>query len=79
MRKSPVRLFMLAILGTTLVVVPSVTPAKAATNGYGEIEKNKKKGQKALAISDPKPSNPTWPPPMYDDFDRKNAGGGGGM
>jgi hypothetical protein len=58
-------------------VVPMVTPAKAATNGGGEIEKNKKKIQKSAGISAPRSSSPAWPPPMYDDFDRKNGGGGG--
>lgn len=76
MGKSAVRLSILAIVGATLVVVPSITPAKAAN---GEVEKNKKKSQKSLASSNSRPASPSWPPPMDDDFDRKNAGGAGGM
>jgi hypothetical protein len=75
--KSAIRLLTLALCATALMVVPMVTPAKAATNGSGEIEKNKKKIQKSLGAGDPRSSNPAWPPPMYDDFDRKNGGGGG--
>ena len=77
MSKSAVGLLTLALYATALVVAPMVTPAKAATNGSGEIGKNKKKVQKSLGVGDPRSSNPAWPPPMYDDFDRKNGGGGG--
>jgi hypothetical protein len=77
MSKSAIRLLTLAIYATALVVVPMVALAKAATNGSGEIEKNKKKIQRSLGVSEPRSSNPAWPPPMYDDFDRKNGGGGG--
>jgi hypothetical protein len=75
--KSAIGLLTLAIYATALVVVPMVTPAEAATNSSGEIGKNKKKVQKSLGVGDPRSSNPVWPPPMYDDFDRKNGGGGG--
>jgi hypothetical protein len=76
MSRSAIRLLTLAICATALVMVPMGTPAKAATNGGREIEKNKKT-QKSLGVSEPRSSNPAWPPPMYDDFDRKNGGGGG--
>jgi hypothetical protein len=75
--KSAIGLLTLAIYATALVVAPMVTPAKAATNGGGETGKNKKKVQKSLGVGDSRSSNPAWPPPMYDDFDRKNGGGGG--
>ena len=77
MSRYAIRLLTLAICATALLVVPMVTLAKAATNGSGEIGKNKKKVQKSLGVGDPRSSNPAWPPPMYDDFDRKNGGGGG--
>jgi hypothetical protein len=77
MSKSAIRLLTLAISATALLAVPMVTSAKAATNGSGEIEKNKKKIQRSAGTSDPRSSRPAWPPPMYDDFDRKNGGGGG--
>jgi hypothetical protein len=76
MSKSAIRLLTLTIYATALLVVPMVTLAKAATNGSGEIEKNKKKIQKSAGVSDPRSSSPAWPPPMYDDFDRRNGGGG---
>ena len=77
MSKSAVRLLMLAIYATALVVVPMATPAKAATSSREEIAKNRKKLPKSAGISDSRPSIPAWPPPIYDDFDRKNGGGGG--
>jgi hypothetical protein len=77
-RKSAIRVLTLAIYGAAFVVVPTITPTKAATNGNWEVAKDKKV-QKGAAINDPKPSKPAWPPPMYEDFDRKNTGGGGGM
>jgi hypothetical protein len=76
LRKSAIRLLMLTIYGAAFVVVPTITPARAATNGNGEVGKNKK-AQKGATISDPKPSSPRWPPPMDEDFDRKNTAGGG--
>jgi hypothetical protein len=76
MGKSAIRLLTLAIYGAASVAVPTITPVKAATNGNGEVEKNKKKIQKGAAINDPRSSSSAWPPPMYDDFDRKNTGGG---
>jgi len=75
MSRSAIRILTLAICATALLVVPMATLAKAATNGSGEIEKNKKK--KSPGTGDPRSSSPAWPPPMYDDFDRKNGGGGG--
>ena len=78
MSKSVIRLLTLAIYATAPVVVPMVTPAKAATSSSGEIEKNKK-NQKSPGVSDPRSSSPAWPPPMNDDPDRKASGGGGGM
>ena len=79
MSKSVIRLLTLAIYTTAPVVVPMVTPAKAATSSSGEIEKNRKKNQKSPGVSDPKPSGPSLSPPMNDDPDRKASGGGGGM
>lgn len=76
MSKSAIRLLTLATYASALVVVPMVTPAKAVTNS-SEIEKNKKKIQNGPGVSDPRSSSPSWPPPMYDDPDRKAAGGGG--
>jgi hypothetical protein len=99
MSKSAIRLLTLAIYATALVVVPMVTPAKAATASSREIKKHKKKIPKSPGFSDPwsagrvrpvtrPPSQAagvcpgiarsfecgTWPPPMYDDPDRKASG-----
>ena len=98
MSKSAIRLLTLAIYATALVVVPMVTPAKAATASSREIKKQKKI-PKSLGFSYPRsagrvwpatrPSSQadgvcpgiarsfecgTWPPPMYDDPDRKASG-----
>jgi hypothetical protein len=67
-----------------------ITPAKAATIS-SEEEKAKKKIQTSPRLSDPRSAAGQadvvcsrsfdcgkWPPPMYDDPDRK-AGGAGGM
>jgi len=79
MRGYATRLLTLAIHATLLIAIPTMTPAKAATTDSREVEKGKKKTQKSPGFTDSRPARPTWPPPMEDDFDRKNAGGGGGM
>jgi hypothetical protein len=74
------RLLTLAMYATALVVVPMVTPAGAATNNSKEIKKHKKKVQHSpgMGVGDPGSSSQAWPPPMYDDPDRKAGGAGGG-
>jgi hypothetical protein len=80
MRKFGIRIFTLTICGAALLTVPVAAPAKADTKGGREAEIAKKKQPQASGSGDLRSSTPgTWPPPMYDDFDRKNAGGGGGM
>jgi hypothetical protein len=76
MSKSAIRLLIMASYATALVLVPMVTPAKAAPNGSEETEKNKKKIQKSPGISDSRSSSPSWPPPASDDPDRKPGAGG---
>jgi hypothetical protein len=76
MSKSAIRLLALTVCAAFGVI--SATPsANAAASGV-EMAKSKKKIQNN-SIGESRPVSPTWPPPMYDDFDRKNAGGGGGM
>lgn len=75
MSKLAIRLLILSMSATALVVVPIVTPVKAAT----EISKDKKKKKvvhRSPAVRDPS-ANP-FSSNMSDDFDRRNAGGGGG-
>jgi hypothetical protein len=88
MSKSASRLLTLAIYATALVMVPMVTSAKAAANN--SEEEKAKKIQRSPGFSDPKSAGRAaatcsrgidcekWPPPIYDDPDRK-AGGAGGM
>ncbi len=86
MRNFGIRLFTTALCTTALLTVAVVPSVKAAGNGGGEVEKTRKKAQRGgsddLRSAGPNdlrsPTLPTFPPPMYDDFDRK-AGGGSGM
>lgn len=73
MSKLAIRLLILSMSATALVVAPIVTPVDAATTFS---KKKKKTAQRSPAVRDPS-ANP-FSSNMYDDFDRKNAGGGGG-
>jgi hypothetical protein len=75
MKKITIRLLTLAIFVTPLVAVPMVSPAGAATNDKTHAKKHARKIQRAPAIKDAS-KNPF--PSYEDDFDRRNAGGGGG-
>ena len=75
MRKFAIRLLTLAVYATALVVVPTVTPAKAATDSSKQMKKHKKKIHSSAGVAAPKSSGSAWPS-MYDDPDRKAAGGG---
>lgn len=75
MRKFAIRLLTLAILATTVVAVAVVSPANAATNDGKHVKKHTKKHQQAPAVSNARSSNPGFPP-IYEDPDRKAAGGG---
>ncbi|HET7887746.1 MAG TPA: hypothetical protein VFL62_16095 [Bradyrhizobium sp.] len=78
MGKSATRLC--TLMACAAIVVTSVAaPAKAAAGGGIELIKNKRKVQNGPGVGESRSASPSWPPPMYDDFDRKNAGGGGGM
>lgn len=59
MSKFAIRLLTLAIYATALVVVPLVTPAKAATNRSGHIKKHKK--QNSPGFGDPRSAGLAWP------------------
>jgi hypothetical protein len=100
MSKFAIRLLTLAIYATALVLVPTVTPAKAETSSSRHLKKHKKKSHgfsvprsAGLAWPVSRPSSQTgavcpgiarsfecgtWPPPMYDDPDRKVSGSDGG-
>jgi hypothetical protein len=74
MSRFAMRLLTLAMYATALAAVPMVTPVKAATASGKEIKKHKKRIHNSASIAAPKSSSPF--PPMYDDPDRKAAGGG---
>jgi len=69
------RLLALAIYATPLVALPIVTHANAATNGQ-HVKKHAKQAQRTTTVREPNKS--PFPSNYDDDFDRKNAGGGGG-
>lgn len=75
MNRPAMRFLTLSICAIALAMVPIATSVKAAPNSSREIEKDKKKIQKSAGTTDPKSSSPAWPPPIYDDPDRKNGGG----
>src|SRR5579871_245532 len=75
MGKTAIRLLTLTVCATALAVASMSRPAGAAPH-TAEIEKGKKKVQKGPVANDPRTPS-SWPPPMYDDFDRKSSGGGG--
>jgi hypothetical protein len=79
MSKFAIRLLTLAVYATTPAVVPMVTPAKAETSSSKHLKKHKK--QKSPGIGDPRSAGQawpkTWPPPMYDDPDRRGGSADG--
>ena len=74
MSRFALRLLILAMYATALGAVSLATPAVAVTNGSKEIKKHGKMTQRSPAIHDRRSDNPF--PPMYDDPDRRAAGGG---
>jgi hypothetical protein len=75
MTKFTIRLLALVIFATPLMAAPVVSPANAAANDSKHVKKHTKRVQRAPAVKDAS-KNPF--PSYEDDFDRKNAGGGGG-
>ena len=71
MNKSVIRLLTLTIYATTLVAVPTLTPARAAADGSQHLKKHKKTHD-SRRVEAPKASNQT---PYYanpnDNPDRK--------
>jgi hypothetical protein len=75
MKKFTIRLLTLAIFATPLTVIPRISPADAATNGKTHVKKHAKRIQRAPAVQN---ANKSSFPSYENDFDRRNAGGGGG-
>jgi hypothetical protein len=76
MSKFAIGLLTLAVYATSLVAVPMVTPAKAATESSKQMKKHKKIHRSPGIANARSPSaNPF--PPMDEDPDRKAGGGGG--
>jgi hypothetical protein len=76
MIKFAIRLLALAILTTPLAALPIITHADAATSHSKRLKKHVRTVQHAPAVQDPY-KNP-FSSNNGEDFDRKNAGGGGG-
>ena len=86
MRKSAIRLFTMTLCAAALLAAPFISAAKAGSKRVVRAETTKAKGLegKSVDVQSPgqtdmrSPTLTTFPPPMYDDLDRK-AGGGAGM
>ena len=77
MAKLAVRLLILSMVATSVVFTPLITQVEAATTSGKQIKKKKVR----VMHRSPKVAGPAASqfPSNYDnDFDRKNAGGGGG-
>jgi hypothetical protein len=76
MPKLAVRFLVLSMLTTSLLVMPIVTQADAATTSHKHIKKRARVVHQSPKLADPG-ANP-FASKYENDFDRKNAGGGGG-
>jgi hypothetical protein len=79
MAKLAVRLLILSVFTTSLLATPIVAPAAAATTSSKHMKKKRVVHQSPRA-RDPyaSPFSSNSSNPYENDFDRKNAGGGGG-
>jgi hypothetical protein len=75
MTKFTGRLLALAIYATPLVALQMVTHANAATDGQ-HVKKHAKRVHRMTPVRET--SKSPFPSNYDDDFDRRNAGGGGG-
>jgi hypothetical protein len=80
MAKRAIRFLILSMLTTSWLVTPVVTQAEAATTSTKHVKKVRVTHQRSRAVG--KAADPSASPyssiKYEDDFDRKNAGGGGG-
>ena len=82
MRKLAVRLSILSMFTAALLVGPVVAQVNAATHSSKEMKQKKRMAHRGPAVartrgtadSSASPFGSNW----YEDFDRKNSGGGGG-
>jgi hypothetical protein len=92
-RYSGIRLFTLTLGAIALVSGPMMLPAKAEASRDSRAEKTRTRNHeggsrdvqspgpgdlRSSGLTDLRSPTATFPPPLYDDFDRK-AGGAGGM
>lgn len=85
-RNFGIRLFTLVLCTATLLAATMIPVAKAGSNRGARVEKARTKSPEGRSadVQSPgpvdmrSPTLRTFPPPMYDDLDRK-AGGGAGM
>jgi hypothetical protein len=82
MPKRAVRGLILSMLTIALLVGPVVTQANAATHNSKEMKQKKRVAHRSPAVAQTRgardPSANPFASKYEDDFDRKNAGGGGG-
>jgi hypothetical protein len=76
MPKLAVRFLVLSMLTTSFLVMPIGTRANAATTSHKHVKKRVGVVHHSPKLADPG-ANP-FASKYEDDFDRKNAGGGGG-
>jgi len=77
MAKRAIRFLILSMLTASWLVVPVVTQAEAATTSAKHVKKKVRVTHQRPKATDPS-ANPYSSTRYEDDFDRKNAGGGGG-
>jgi hypothetical protein len=82
MRKLAVRLLILSMFTAALLVGPVVTQVNAATDSSKEMKHKKRVVHRRPAVAPTRaardPNANPFASKYEDDFDRKNAGGGGG-
>lgn len=77
MAKLAVPFLLLSMLTTSLLLTPIVTPVEAATTDTTHVKKKVRVTHRSQRVATPQ-ANPYSNNPYDNDFDRKNAGGGGG-
>jgi hypothetical protein len=76
MGKIAILLLTLAIFTMTLLAVPLISPADAATDGSTHAKRHAKKMHRGPAIQNARNQNQSPFPPMNEDPDRRPPGGG---
>jgi hypothetical protein len=75
MRNFAIRFLAMAICVMPLVTIAIVSPVNAANSDGKQVKKHAKKPHQAPVVNNARSSNPGYPS-MYENPDRKAAGGG---